>query len=247
MENATEVRWVMRTSDFYQQGTTKPASPPGEGAGGSIGRDILSIPNTEHRTPKTLQPKIFRRRGFTLIEILIVVVIAALAATIALPGFVRTMQGSQLRTATRTVLMAHKYARSTSVLRQVPMAILLDSANNELEIVTMESGASSDARRGFLDERQAVASGLASAGGMPDEEKPKISSELLRKFGRDVKIEAFRSERGGQKIEDVYFINYHPNGMSDGFELVLSDGSNRRVDIVSDAISGKVEAKFGGL
>jgi type II secretion system protein H len=184
--------------------------------------------------------------GFTLIELLVVVVIAALTATIALPGFSRAMRGSQLRSASRTVLMAHKYARSTSVLRQVPMAILLDPVNRELEIVAMQSAAGDDQRSKFLDARTSRETG-AAPGMDGDEPAPNITSELVRKLGRDVQIEAFRSERGGQKIEDVYFINYHPNGMSDGFELVLSDSNNRRVDIVSDAISGKVEAKFGGL
>ena len=188
------------------------------------------------------------RRGFTLIEILIVVVIAALAATIALPGFVRTMKGSQLRTASRTVLMAHKYARSTSVLRQVPMAILLDKESRELEIITMASATAADARSRFLDERVSRATDVALGGDTgAGEEKPAIATELVRTLGRDIKIEAFRSERGGQEFKGVFWINYHPNGMSDGFELVLSDGSSRRVEITGDAISGKVEADFGGL
>lgn len=222
-----------------------PRSTPGEGAGGSNNCNFFSSPKPEPRTPNTLKPKI-RRRGFTLIEILVVVVIAALMATIALPGFVRSMRGSQLRTASRTVLMAHKYARSTSVLRQVPMAILLDPVNNELEIVTIQSTTGEDMRSKFLESRASRATDVA-LGTEAEEALPSITSELVRKLGRDVQIDAFRSERGGQKIEEVYFINYHPNGMSDGFELVLTDRASRRVDIVSDAISGKVEAKFGGF
>ncbi|HMO49503.1 MAG TPA: prepilin-type N-terminal cleavage/methylation domain-containing protein [Kiritimatiellia bacterium] len=189
-----------------------------------------------------------RRRGFTLIEILIVVVIAALAATIALPGFVRTMRGSQLRTASRTVLMAHKYARSTAVLRQVPMAILLDSVDSELEIIALTPAAGSDARGKFLDSRGSrAADTVLGAGGGEEAEKPAIQSELVRKLGRDVRIEAFRSERGGQEFQGVYWINYHPNGMSDGFEVVLTDKNNRLVSITSDAISGRVDAKFGNF
>lgn len=186
------------------------------------------------------------RRGFTLIEILIVVVIAALAATIALSGFVRTIRGSELRTASRTVLMAHKYARSTSVLRQVPMVILLDKENRELEIITLTSPVGSDARDRFLDGRTSRAAD-AVLGGDADQTAPAIATELVRSLGRDVRVEAFRSENGGQEHKGVYWINYHPNGMSDGFELVLSDGGSRRVEIKSDPVSGKVEAEFGGM
>jgi len=185
------------------------------------------------------------RTGFTLIELLIVVVIAALAATIALPGFVRSMRGAELRTASRTVLMAHKYARSTAVVRQVQMAILLDRESSELEIVTISGGAGSDDRDKFLDSRKsrAMDSVLGTQSGEA-EAAPAIGTELVRKLGREVKIDSFRSENGGQEAKGVYWIMYFPNGMSDGFEMTLTDGKNRSVTIDCDPISGKTEAKF---
>lgn len=189
-----------------------------------------------------------RRSGFTLIEILVVVVISALLAGIALPGFVRAMRGAELRTASRTVLMAHKYARSTAVLRQVQMAILLDRETGELEIIEMKSPPGSAERDRFLDSRQTrdveAALGNAPAAPAPDEAPPAITTELVRRLGREVKIESFRSERGGQEFDGVFWIMYHPNGMSDGFELVLNDNGSRRVTIESDPVSGKVEAEF---
>jgi len=190
-----------------------------------------------------IAPGNLSRRGFTLMEVLIVVVIAALAAAIALPGFVRSMRGAQLRTAARTVLMSHKYARSTAVLRQVPMAILLDSVDSEVEIITMNNPAGD--RGKFLDSRETRAADAVLGTETQDTAKPAIETELLRKLGRDVKIDSFRSERGGQEHRGVYWIMYHPNGMSDGFEVTLTDKNNRMVTIKSDAISGKVESKFG--
>jgi len=184
------------------------------------------------------------RRGFTLIEILIVVVIAALAAMIALPGFVRTLKGSQLRTASRSILTAHKFARSTSVLRQVPMAMLLDSNRGEIEVLALKSSPNADARSKFLDSRDTR--GVDAGSGAVLEEAPTIETELVRELGRDIKIVQFNSERGGQEFQGVFWINYHPNGMSDGFRLVISDGSSR-AEITSDAISGRVEAEFGGF
>jgi len=185
------------------------------------------------------------RRGFTLIEILIVVVIAALAATVALPNFVRAMKGSQLRTASRSILTAHKFARSTSVLRQVLMALLLDRNLGEIEVITLKTPASGDTRSKFLDSRGDRASDAAT-GTAGSDEVPTIETEFVRDLGRDIKIEQFKSERGGQEFQGVFWINYHPNGMSDGFELVISDGANR-AEITSDAISGRVEAKFGAF
>lgn len=192
-----------------------------------------------------------QRRGFTLIEILVVVVIAALMAGIALPGFVRSMRGAELRTATRSVLMAHKYARSTAVLRQTPMAMLLDRERRELEIIELKSPPGADERDKFLDGRQTrdvdAALGTDTAAPAEGEPAPTISTELVRKLGREVRIDSFRSERGGQEYDGVFWIMYYPNGMSDGFELELTDNGSRRVVITSDAISGKVETDFGNF
>ncbi len=199
---------------------------------------------------KIIPPAPGNRRGFTLIEILVVVVIAALVAGIALPGFVRSMRGAQLRTASRTVLMSHKYARSTAVLRQVPMAVLLDSEAHELEIIELKSPPGVAERDKFLDSRENRDVDQA-LGTVAEEEEgvapPTITTEVVRKLGREVKVDQFRSERGGQESRGVYWIMYYPNGMSDGFEVVLSDGSDRKVTITSDAISGKVETKFSAF
>lgn len=185
------------------------------------------------------------RRGFTLIEVLIVVVIAALAATIALPGFVRSMRGAELRTATRTVLMAHKYARSTAVVRQTQMAILIDRENRELEIVAI-SGGGMEERDKFLDSRKTrEVDTMLGTGEAAAEAAPAIGTEVVRKLGREVKIDSFRSERGGQETKGVYWIMYYPNGMSDGFELTLTDSKSRSATIECDPISGKTEASFG--
>lgn len=190
------------------------------------------------------------RRGFSLIEMLVVVVIVALISSIALPGFVRSMKGAELRTAARTVLMAHKYARSTAVLRQTQMAVLIDRESMELEVIMLADTAAADDRDKFLELRttrdvdSALGADKAAAAPEPDAPPPQITSELVRKLGREISVESFRSELGGQEYEGVYWILYYPNGMSDGFELVLSDKGSRRVEVKSDPISGKTNAEF---
>jgi type II secretion system protein H len=207
--------------------------------------------------PASLQPcrvrPALRRRGggFTLIEILIVVVIAALAAAIALPGFVRSMRGAELRSASRTVLMAHKYTRSTAVLRQVPMAILLDRERRELEVIAFNAPPGQADRDKFLEGRSSRDADEVLGGGDAGDEAegppPSITTELVRSLGREVAVDAFQSELGGQELGGVFWIMYHPNGMSDGFELTLTDKKSRMVTIASDPISGKVEADFGAF
>jgi hypothetical protein len=59
-----------------------------------------------------------------------------------------------------------------------------------------------------------------------------------------VKIASFSSERADQVLQDIYWINYYPNGMSDGFEIELADQEGRRCRIEIDAISGTAKVEF---
>jgi len=162
-------------------------------------------------------------------------------------GLGRAMKGAQIRTAARTLTMAHKFARNTAVLRQTPMALLLDSATKQVEVVSMAGTRSLEGREGFLEgremraEQELLGTGETNAAASAD-----IRSEFVRRIGEDVSVQSFTTAdadaAGG--IKGIYWVNYHPNGMSDGFEAVLADPSGRSVTIVADPISGSAEARF---
>lgn len=190
------------------------------------------------------------RRGFTLIEVLIVVVIAGLMAAIAMPGFTRAMKGAQLRSAARTLSMAHKFARNTAVLRQTPMALLVDSEARIIEVLSLNSRHSVAARGGFLDDRAERATTAETADGQPVPggavEKPQIESEFQRPYGAEVALEGFDTAdgRGAEEVKGVYWVNYQPNGMCDGFRIRLADASGQRVTITAEGISGAAEVMW---
>ena len=60
-----------------------------------------------------------------------------LASAIAVPSFVRSYRGAKLRTSARAVVMSHRYARGTAVLKQVEVAVLYDAKKNTIEIVSV--------------------------------------------------------------------------------------------------------------
>lgn len=57
-------------------------------------------------------------RGFTLIEIMLVVVIILIATAVAVPVFRGTFKSTQMTDAVRSTVRIAKYARSISILRQ---------------------------------------------------------------------------------------------------------------------------------
>lgn len=180
-----------------------------------------------------------RLTGFTLIELLLVVAIALIAAGIAVPLFSRSFQGSQLRAATRQIVMTAKYTRSMAVLKQRYMAVLFDRVSGSIEVVSLADRASLAGRSRFLSERN-----------QPEDAAPgetaqaPITSELRRALPADIRIEAFESSGSGQALDDIYWINYYPNGMSDGFEVVLADKAGKRARVRIDGLSGDAKVSF---
>jgi type II secretion system protein H len=150
-------------------------------------------------------------RGFTLIEILLVVVIILIATTIAVPRFSGTLKSTQMTTAVRSTIRTARYARSMAILRQ--------------EICTLR----------FKEHQLELSCGEPGNG-----ETNSAGSQISRKLPDDIKIIAFENlaEQDRSPSADR-IVRYYPTGMNDGFELTLSDGGARRSTITCNPISGK--------
>jgi type II secretory pathway pseudopilin PulG len=176
-------------------------------------------------------------------EILVVVVIALLMAGVALPSFARSLQGQRLRHSARTFVIAHKYARNMAVLQQTRMAVLIDRGAGKVEVVSIPSRDALAGRGNFLEGRGAEP---AAEDEPPAEGSGGGSIEILqgRALGRNVTVADFSTAREGQEIDGIYWVNYHPSGMSDGFTVTITDERGRKARIEADAFSGGVEVEF---
>lgn len=209
--------------------------------------DMTSVEG--RRRPRS--PVVLRRAAFSLIELLLVVAISLIAAGIAVPLFARSFKGSQLRGAARTVVMSAKYARSMSVLQQRQMALLFDRVTGGLEIVTIADRRALGQRDLFLEARSTRAadqvlqkSGDADTPATSAASDGPIRTDVIRSLGRDVRIVGFETERADQVLDGIYWVNYYPNGMSDGFEIRLADPDGREARVEVDGISGAARVDY---
>lgn len=164
---------------------------------------------------------------------MLVVVITLLAALVAVPSFVRSLRGARLRSSLRTVAMVHRYARSLSVLQQKHAALVFDTEKNTIEVVVVALQGGVDDRGRFLEDRANPDTPLSAS----------VESEAVRSLQLGVRIASFRGQKAGQEKDGVYFAQYYPNGMCDGYQLTLADERNQQVDVRVEAHSGRMTLK----
>lgn len=183
------------------------------------------------------------RGGFTLLEILLVVVIVGVAAAVAMPMFARSFRGAKLRNSVRLVLTVHRHAQTKAVLGQRYTAVLFDTRKGTLEMVDQgQAGEKKDMFFGTVGTESgappaqmgAVTTGAEAQAG----ETPDLKPVLERRLEEGVTIRSFR---GGQDIEDIHYVSYYPNGMCEAYQLELGDDEGRTARIQVDAVTGKAK------
>ena len=177
------------------------------------------------------------RRGFTLIEILLVVVIILISMGVALPYFMSSFRGAKLRMSVRTIMMASRYARATAVLQQMDTAILFDKALGTIEVVGIKGTVEEDR---FLDESAPV-----DMDGEADSENDYDVSTLLQKsLEEDVEIVDLISDGNLEEVDGIYALNYYANGMCDQYSITLRDDNDTTVTIEIDPLSAKAKMEY---
>jgi prepilin-type N-terminal cleavage/methylation domain-containing protein len=90
--------------------------------------------------PRDTGPGLFRRQrgqdGFTLVELIIVLAIAALGAALVLPNVMSTVRNMEIKRAARDLTTVFRYARSRAISSKVTTTV---SINLETNVITINS------------------------------------------------------------------------------------------------------------
>ena len=204
-----------------------------------------------------------RPRGFTLVELLIVLFIAGLMAAFVVPSFVGSIKGMRLKGDVKHLAAALRFARSEAVCSKGLAIVKLDLDDGTYQLIIKKKEQS---RGGSAPEGAAglfgAEGGAASLGGSStalgggsvlgaSEERPKSTGgerpivQLVKKktkLNKGIKIASFTY--GDEKYEDgVCNVFFFPRGTSTGGQIELEGESGRSFVIEIEPVTGSVKIR----
>ncbi|PIE67749.1 MAG: type II secretion system protein GspH [Deltaproteobacteria bacterium] len=157
------------------------------------------------------------RRGFTLFELLVVMVIIGIAASLIVPRLGGSVDKMQLRTATRDLASVMRFARSQAVTRGREYRVLFDSATRmvAIEMAPSINGQTADSSENAISSRHRYQ--------LPAGIVLNLNNNPLQAAARPVRMATF-----------------FPMGNSSGGSIRLVDARERSRTIRIDTITGLI-------
>ena len=165
--------------------------------------------------------------GFTLFELLVVVLIISLTSAFVMPRMAASLPGVQLKSTTRAVTASLRYARSKAVSESRPYVAIFDNTQKLLAVESFEKpidAAELNRLREILN-----TSNLQKVYEIPNE----IEFEIL-------------NDNDTAEGSDIFPIFFFPRGDSTGGKIVLQNQRRRQFTVTVDRITGMVEIASGG-
>jgi prepilin-type N-terminal cleavage/methylation domain-containing protein len=157
--------------------------------------------------------------AFTLIEIMIVVSIAAILLATALPAFVRAMQKEDLRKAVSDIVEGCSHARAQAILKGVPMEMVIKAEDGSISVQPAQVRADSVS----FDGTTGVPAAADSSGG---------SNGFSGQIPENVAVKLLYVNFKDQMEQAESRVRFFPNGTSDEFTIIIfSDKGERKISL----------------
>jgi general secretion pathway protein H len=160
--------------------------------------------------------------GFTLFELLVVVLIIGLVSALVMPRMAASLPGVQLKSSARAVAASLRYARSRAVYESTAVMAVFDNLQKRLAVKSVEYPVAAeqlDFVREMLDK--------------PD-------SANVYEFPAGVEF-GILDDNASVEAPDLFAIFFFPRGDSTGASIVLENSRRKQYTITVDAITGTVE------
>jgi general secretion pathway protein H len=174
-------------------------------------------------------------RGFTLLELIVVLMIIGLMSTFVVPKLVGPMANLNLKTASQKISASLRYARSQAASEKTTYVALFDLDKNRLVISnpplpSLAKGDSPASDRAAFD---------GTRGEPPDNEKDRPGAAKAYDLPDGVKL-AKGVSREGDFLSGLFRIFFFPSGGSSGGELTVANERGSQYRITVDFITGTV-------
>jgi len=194
---------------------------------------------------KITQPNRSRRfqKGFTLIEIILVVVILVIILGVAIPHFVSATRSAKIRSSTRMISRMSRYTRSMAITREQTMCLVFDLNSMSIIMGPEAQTVSTNTADGEID--QDVLKRLGYVKEDSDSAASSIQKEMERKLPEGIKMVNFeKKESENEALGRSTTIRYFSDGESESFSLKLQDERGLGAELESDPITAKVHSKL---
>ena len=164
--------------------------------------------------------------GFTLFELLVVILIVSLISAVAMPRMAASLPGVRLKSTTRAAAAALRYARSRAVYESRPYIAVFDNTRKLLAVKPIEDPIDVVELNNIKEIMNAS------------------EIEKVYEFPDGIEFEVLYTNDTVEDT-DVFPIFFFPRGDSTGASIVLKNLRRKQYTIVVDRITGSVE--IGGL
>ncbi len=162
-------------------------------------------------------------KGFTLLELLVVLVIISLMSVLVVPQLTGSLARMNLQTASKKISASLRYARSRAASEKITYIAVFDFEKNRLSIMTDQEAQTGETLKEDLG----------------DGKEPVIRSKSYD-LPDGVKLE--KAVSGEDEIDSGHFqITFFPAGSSSGGDVILTNDRGKRYKISVDFITGIVQ------
>jgi len=176
-------------------------------------------PSTSRLSPLASCP------GFTLIELMLAISIAAIVMAIGLPGWVKALKKEGLRKAVSDVVEGCSHARAQAILKGVPMEFVLRAEDGSISVQPAR-----------------LARGEGAGSGQSSGDVGTFSGNFTGQLPNDVGVKLIYVNFEDKMELPEARVRFFPNGTCDEFTVILFAPSGEK-KISADIITGLAEVE----